>query len=88
MSFSYLEKITTKVGIISLAALAVIGVIASFGCAFKINFDIFSGTILESIYFFLLLVLSIVASFCIPASILINFSSIAISLKKKKDEVR
>ena len=74
------EKPITKIGIISLAALAAIGIIASIISACEIDLDIFEATPVEGVFFFILLVLSILVAFCIPTSFLINLSSIAASL--------
>ena len=74
------EKPITKIGIISLAALAVIGVIASIISACEIDLDIFEATLVEGMFYFILLVLSILVAFCLPTSFLINLSRIAASL--------
>lgn len=87
MNFNSLEKIITKTGIVSLAALAAIGIIASLFGAMGIDVDLFVGTAVEDIFLFIVLVLSILVSFCFPTSFLINFSSIAASLRKKRNEV-
>ena len=86
MNFNSLEKIITKTGIVSLAALAAIGIIASLFGAMGIDVDLFVGTAVEDIFLFIVLVLSILVSFCFPTSFLMNFSSIAISLKNKRLE--
>ena len=87
MNFNSLEKIITKTGIVSLAALAAIGIIASLFGAMGIDVDLFVGTAVEDIFLFIVLVLSILVSFCFPTSFLMNFSSIAVSLRKKRNEV-
>ena len=87
MNFNSLEKIITKTGIVSLAALAAIGIIASLFGAMGIDVDLFVGTAIEDIFLFIVLVLSILVSFCFPTSFLMNFSSIAASLRKKRNEV-
>ena len=87
MNFNSLEKIITKTGIVSLAALAAIGIIASLFGAMGIDVDLFVGTAVEDIFLFIVLVLSILVSFCFPTSFLINFSSVAASLRKKRNEV-
>lgn len=87
MNFNSLEKIITKTGIVSLAALAAIGIIASLFGAMGIDVDLFVGTAVEDIFFFIVLVLSILVSFCFPTSFLMNFSSIVASLRKKRNEV-
>lgn len=87
MNFNSLEKIITKTGIVSLAALAAIGIIASLFGAMGIDVDLFVGTAVEDIFLFIVLVLSVLVSFCFPTSFLMNFSSIAASLRKKRNEV-
>lgn len=87
MNFNSLEKIITKTGIVSLAALAAIGIIASLFGAMGIDVDLFVGTAVEDIFLFIVLVLTILVSFCFPTSFLMNFSSIAASLRKKRNEV-
>ena len=87
MSFNRLEKFITKTGIVSLAALAIIGVIASIVCALNIDVDVFSGTAIEDIFYLVLVVLSILVGFCFPVSFLINFSSIAASLRNRRTEL-
>ena len=87
MNFNSLEKIITKTDIVSLAALAAIGIIASLFGAMGIDVDLFVGTAIEDIFLFIVLVLSILVSFCFPTSFLINFSSIAASLRKRRNEV-
>ena len=87
MNFNSLEKIITKTGIVSLAALAAIGIIASLFGAMGIDVDLFVGTAIEDIFLFIVLVLSILVSFCFPTSFLMNFSSIAASLRKRRSEV-
>ena len=87
MSFNRLEKIITKTGIVSLAALAIISVIASIVCAINIDVDVFSGTAIEDIFYLVLVVLSILVGFCFPVSFLMNISSIAASLGKRRNEL-
>lgn len=88
MKATRIEKAITKIGIISLAALAVIGIIASFIGACEIDLDIFVSTPLENIFYFILLTFSILVTFCLPASFLMNVASIAASLRasNKKTE--
>jgi hypothetical protein len=74
-----IEKAITKIGIISLAALAAIGILASLIGACGIDLDIF--TPVEDLFYFILLTLSILVAFCLPASFLMNISSIAASLR-------
>jgi hypothetical protein len=63
-----------------LAALAVIGIIASIISACEIDLDIFESTPVEDMFFFILMVLSILVAFCLPTSFLVNLSRIAASL--------
>lgn len=83
-----IEKVITKIGIISLAALAVIAILASFIGACEIDLDIFTSTPLENLFYFILLTLSILVTFCLPVSFLMNIASIAASLRasNKKTE--
>ena len=87
MSFNNLERIITKTGIVSLAVLAVIGVFAALFCALEIDLDLFVGEAIEKIFFLILTALSILVGFCFPTSFLMNFSSIAASLRKSRNEV-
>lgn len=87
MSFNRFEQIINKTGVISLAALAVIGIFASLFGSMEIDVDLFVGTPIENIFLFVILVLSILVSFCFPTSFLMNFSSIAHSLRKRRNEV-
>ena len=87
MSFNNLEKVITKTGIVSLAVLAVIGVFAALFCALEIDLDLFVGEAIEKIFFLILTALSIIVGFCFPSSFLMNFSSIAASLRKRRNEV-
>lgn len=75
------EKAITKIGIISLAALAAIGILASLIGACGTDLDIFVSTPVEELFYFILLTLSILVAFCLPASFLMNISSIASSLR-------
>lgn len=88
MSFNNLERIITKTGIVSLAILAVIGVFAALFCALEIDLDLFVGEAIEKIFFLILTALSILVGFCFPTSFLMNFSSIAASLRKNRNEVQ
>ena len=88
MSFNNLERIITKTGIVSLAILAVIGVFAALFCALEIDLDLFVGEAIEKIFFLILTALSILVGFCFPTSFLLNFSSIAASLRKNRNEVQ
>ena len=80
MKTTKIEKAITKIGIISLAALAAIGILASLIGACGTDLDIFVSTPVEDMFYFILLTLSILVAFCIPTSFLINLSSIAASL--------
>jgi hypothetical protein len=81
MKTTRIEKTITKIGIISLAALAAIGILASLIGACGIDLDIFVSTPVEDLFYFILLTLSILVAFCLPASFLTNISSIAASLR-------
>jgi hypothetical protein len=78
------EQTITKVGIYSLAALAVIGIIATFLCACEIDLSSITCTFLEQLFYFIVITLFILVGFCFPASFLINCSSIAASLKENR----
>ena len=81
MKTTRIEKAITKIGIISLAALAAIGILASLIGASGTDLDIFVSTPVEDLFYFILLTLSILVAFCLPASFLMNISSIASSLR-------
>ena len=76
-------QIITKTGIISLAALALIGIISTlFGVC---NVDLyFVPEFLEMIFLFVLASLSILVCFCFPVSFLMTLISIAVSLKSER----
>ena len=80
------EQKITKVGIFSLAALAVIGILATFFGVCEIDFD-FLPDFCEGIFLFTLSTLSILACFCWPVSFLMTLVSIANSLKNKLKNV-
>ena len=86
MSFNNLERIITKTAIVSLAILAVIGVFAALFCALEIDLDLFVGEAIEKIFFLILTALSILVGFCFPTSFLMNFSSIAASLRRNRND--
>ena len=88
MSFNNIEKTITKTGIVSLAILGVIGIVASLFCVARIDLNILAGTVAEEILYFILVVLSILVGFSFPTSFLMNFSSIAASLRKNRNEVQ
>ena len=87
MRISSIENAITKIGVYSLAVLAVIGIIASFVSLCEMDLSAFSGTVAESIFFFILIVLSIFVGFCFPASFLINVSRIAAASRSTNDDV-
>ena len=78
------EQTITKAGIYSLAALAVIGIIATFLTACDIELSTITCTFLEQLFFFIVVSLFILVGFCFPASFLMNCSSIAASLKENR----
>jgi hypothetical protein len=80
------EQKITKVGIFSLAALAVIGILATFFGVCEIDFD-FLPDFCEGIFLFTLSTLSILACFCLPVSFLMTLISIANSLKNNPKNV-
>jgi hypothetical protein len=80
------EQKITKVGIFSLAALAVIGILATFFGVCEIDFD-FLPDFCEGIFLFTLSALSILACFCLPVSFLMTLISIANSLKNNPKNV-
>lgn len=80
------HQLVTKTGIISLAALAVIGVLATFFGVCEIDLDFFPE-FFEKILFFILATLSILVCFCWPVSFLITMISIANSLRNNRKSV-
>lgn len=82
------EQKITKVGVLSLAALAVIGIIATFLYVCEIDLSTVTCDLLEQLIFFIVVTLSILVGFCFPSSFIMNCSSIAASLKenRKKEE--
>ena len=78
------HQLITKTGIISLATLAVIGILATFFCACEIDLDFFPE-FLEKIFFFILSTLSILVCFCWPVSFLMTLIDIASSLRAQKE---
>ena len=87
MKTTKIEQNITRTGIISLAALAAIGIIASFISACEIDLDIFESTPFENLLYFILLTLSILVTFCLPSSFLMNVSSIAASLRASNKNI-
>ena len=80
------EQKITKVGIFSLAALAVIGILATFFGVCEIDFD-FLPDFCEGLFLFTLSTLSILACFCLPMSFLMTLISIANTLKNNPKNV-
>ena len=81
------EKPITKIGIISLAALAVIGILATFFAVCEIDLD-FLPEFLEKIFFFILSTLSILVCFCFPVSFLLTLIDIASRLRAQKQNTK
>ena len=86
MNTTKFHQLVTKTGIISLAALAVIGIIATFFGVCEIDLD-FLPDFFEGIFLFALSMLSILTCFCWPVSFLMTLISIADSLKKNRKSV-
>ena len=80
MRLQNIEQKITRTGVISLAALANIGIIACFTGAFGIDMSIFSHTPIEDMFLFILGVLFILVGFCFPVSFLMNISKLASGL--------
>ena len=80
------HQLVTKTGVFSLAALAVIGILATFFGACEIELDFFPE-FLEKILFFILATLSIIVCFCWPVSFLMTMISIANSLRNNRKSV-
>lgn len=80
------HQLVTKTGIISLAALAVIGILTTFFGVCQIDLS-FLPEFIEEIFYFILITLSILACFCWPVSFLLTLISIANSLKNKPKNV-
>lgn len=78
-----LHQVITKTGIISLAALALIGIIATLLGVCNVDLY-FIPEFLEMIFLFVLSTLSILACFCFPVSFLMTLISIAVSLKSER----
>ena len=77
------HQLVTKTGIISLAALAVIGILATFFGVCEIDFD-FLPDFFEGIFLFAISMLSILTCFCWPVSFLMTLISIANSLRNNR----
>ena len=86
MNTTKFHQLVTKTGIISLAALAVIGVLATFFGVCEIDLDFFPE-FLEKILFFILSTLSILVCVCFPVSFLLTLISIANSLRNNPKNV-
>ena len=86
MNTTKFHHYVTKCGIISLAALAVIGIIATFFGVCEIDLD-FLPDFFEGLFLFALSMLSILTCFCWPVSFLMPLISIADSLKKNRKSV-
>ena len=80
MNTTKFHQIVIKTGIISLAALAVIGILATFFGICEIDFELLPD-FFEGAFIFILSTLSILACFCFPVSFLIALVNIAASLK-------
>ena len=74
------HQLVTKTGIISLAALAVIGILATFFGVCKIDLS-FLPELLGMIFLFTLSTLSILVCFCFPVSFIITLIDIAAALR-------
>ena len=86
MNSTKFHQLVTKTGIISLAALAIIGILATFFGVCEIDLD-FLPDFFEGIFLFALSMLSILACFCWPVSFLMTLISIANSLKNNPKNV-
>ena len=80
------HQFVTKTGIISLAVIAVIGILATFFGVCDIDLD-FLPDVLAGIFLFVLSMFSILACFCLPVSFLMTLISIANSLKNNPKNV-
>lgn len=83
MNSTKFHQLVTKTGNISLAALAIIGILATFFGVCEIDLD-FLPEFLEKIFFFILSTLSILVCFCFPVSFLLTLISIANSLRNNR----
>ena len=86
MNSTKFHQLVTKTGIISLAAIAVIGILATFFGVCDIDLD-FLPDFFEGIFLFTLSMFSILACFCLPVSFLMTLISIANSLKNNPKDV-
>ena len=81
------HQLVTKTGIISLAALAVIGILATFIGVCQIDLH-FLPDCFEGIFLFALSMLSILTCFCWPVSFLMTIIDIASSLRAQKENTK
>ena len=86
MNSTKFHQLVTKTGIISLEALAIIGILATFFGVCEIDLD-FLPDFFEGIFLFVLSMFSILACFCLPVSFLMTLISIANSLKNNPKNV-
>lgn len=86
MNSTKFHQLVTKTGNISLAALAIIGILATFFGVCEIDLD-FLPEFLEKIFFFILSTLSILVCVCFPVSFLLTLISIANSLRNNRKSV-
>lgn len=87
MKLTKFHQLVTKTGIISLAALAVIGIISTIFGVCEIDLDLLPE-FYAMILLFLLSTLSILVCFCFPVSFLMTLVSIATSLKRNHETVQ
>ena len=83
MNMTKFHQIVTKTGIVSLAALAIIGILATFIGVCEIDLNSFPE-FLGMIFLFILSTLSILVCFCFPVSFLITLIDIATGLRASK----
>ena len=86
MNTTKFHQIVTKTGIVSLATLAIIGILATFIGVCEIDLD-FLPDFFEGIFLFALSMLSILTCFCWPVSFLMTMISIANSLRYNRKSV-
>lgn len=83
MNMTKFHQIVTKTGIVSLAALAIIGILATFIGVCEIDLNSLPE-FLGMIFLFILSTLSILVCFCFPVSFLITLIDIATGLRASK----
>ena len=83
MNTTKFHHIVTKTGIFSLAALAIIGILATFIGVCEIDLNSLPE-FLGMIFLFILSTLSILVCFCFPVSFLITLIDIATGLRASK----